>query len=96
MLDLCKCHFGLKVWRLLNRPEPDDELGLEDREEVLDIASCYPQDTSFIEVSIYLIRQLIQDDPSGYYTFRHKRLWWEKHLEEALQELETLKRRGEK
>ena len=96
MLDLCKCHFGLKVWRLLNRPEPDDELGVGDREEVWEIASRYPLDIGFIDVRLYLVRQLIRDDPSGYYTFKGRRLWREKFLEDALRELEALKRRGEK
>lgn len=96
MLDLCKCHFGLKVWRLLNSPEPDDEFGLRDREEVWEIASRYPRDIRFIEVRRYLVRQLILDNPSGFYIFNGKKLWREKHLEDALQELDALARRGEK
>lgn len=88
-LDLYKCKFGLKLWRLRNRPKPDDEFGVADREEVWQIASRYPDDTAFIEIRLYLIRRLLQDGIWLWYTFDGKRLWEKKYLEDLLHKLKN-------
>lgn len=79
-LDLYKCYFGLKVWRRLNYPVPNDERGLKDREEVWKIASRYPNDIQFSIVRLYLVDQLIRDDPKGYYIFDEKRYFLNSRL----------------
>ena len=87
MLDLCRCQCGLKVWRLKNRPEPDDEYGLEDREEVWRIASRYPRDRSFLEIRRYLVMRLLLDDPRGYYVFAGQEYLLNSHLRTILREI---------
>ena len=96
LLDLCECHFELKLWRLKNRPKADDEYGLEDRERAWKIASKYPQDTSFYEIRRYLIRQLILDDPGGNYIFNGEEYWWNSRLERFLYSIELEYSGGQK
>lgn len=89
-LDLYKCIFGLKLWRFKNYPDPDDEIGVEDREEVLEIADQYPRNREFIKIRIYLIKTLLRDGISWYYTYRGERKWDESVLKGELKELEAL------
>ena len=84
MLDLCKCQCGLKVWRLKNRPEPNDEYGLADREEVWWIASRYPRNDDFIRVRRYLVNRLRLDDPKGNYVFAGRSHYWNSDLDDIL------------
>ena len=85
-LDLYKCYFGLKVWRLLNRNTPDDERGFGDREEVWEIASRYPNDIKFAFVRFYLVSQLLRET-KGFYTFNDKKYYLNKHLEIELEKI---------
>ena len=86
-LDLYKCYFGLKVWRRLNRPVPDDERGMKDREEVWKIAARYPRDKKFGIVRLYLVDQLIKDDPKGYYVFDGERYYLNSRLKPVLDQI---------
>lgn len=85
-LDLYKCYFGLKVWRLLNRDKPDDERGFGDREEVWKIAARYPNDIKFAFVRLYLVSQLLKET-KGFYTFNDKKYYLNKHLEIELEKI---------
>lgn len=95
-LDLHKCHFDLKLWRLKNRPKPDDERGLLDREEAWQIASRYPKDATFIELRLKLVKQMLDDGTSFSYRFKGKRVWSEKHLRAERQNLEILLEKAKK
>ena len=94
-LDLYKCHLALNLWRLKNfekrEKKPDDAKGEEDREEAWKIAKKYGNNQSFLNIRIYIVSQMLEDGTSGYYIFDGKQYYREKHLKDALRNLEYIR-----
>lgn len=93
-LDLYKCYLDLYLWRRKNLVGPDDEKGQDNREEAFRIALRYRGNRDFIKVRRYIIGKMLEDGTSGYYVFNGQKYYMEKHLKNALGELEKEARGG--